>query len=381
MVSILVNELDVMGGTHKQVLRFCQYLNTIGVDYEILTKRLNYDNTYPEFSNLNVESIGGSVAPSNLLLKFVLDIYLQLKIFKKISGSVDTVNIHDNGFPLVIYLCRLLGKKVYWQVNDLPWVFTVGNLKDAKFSSVRKVYAFFSRVFYKYVIAKSVNKITVNVSKNKIRVAQYLGVDADVYYCGVDQWEGEESKFSMSSGVVRLLTSGVFFPYRNYETQLEVVKALIDRGYDVELNIIGSIDLNPEYALKIKKLIKEMGIENNVFIHGQVDHERYLKLHSSSDIFVFVNVDQSWGLSIFEAMSAGLPVIVSESVGAVEILHDREDSIIVNPCDVNAIVKSVETLMDKNLYKRLSENGASYVNELTWDNMYSKKMSSLMGLV
>ena len=380
MVSVLVNELDVMGGTHKQVLRFCQYLDGKDVEYKLLTKRLDYEKAYSGFRDLNIDSLNNRAQYSNSILRLLLDLYLQFRIFMKISRSDKIVNVHDNGFPLVIFLCRTFGKKVYWQINDLPGVFKVGNAKDIKFSSMKRIYTFFIRQLYRFFIARCVSKITVNVSKNKVRVAQHMGVDAEVYYCGVDEWSGEKFKSNMDDGVIRLLSSGVFFPYRNYETQLEVVKVLAEKGYKVTLNIIGSTALDPDYASKILRLIKEKSLEDKVFVHGQVDHQTYLKLHSASNVFLFVNVDQSWGLSIFEAMSAGLPVIVSDSVGAVEILHDGDDSIVVNPKDTTAIVAAIERLADKDLYKKLSVNGASYVGELTWDDIYSRKLFDLMGL-
>ena len=378
MLAIIVNELDVMGGTHKQVLRLCQYLEEKKTSYKIFTKRFDLTKTYPEFSGFDVEAPAFKESPSNLFVKFLVDIYLQLVIFGKLARGYEIVNVHDNGFPLVIALSRLFGKRVYWQINDLPWVFSVGNSKDLNYSTVRRVYAYFARIFYRFVVARSVERITVNVSKNRARVAEHLGVESEVYYCGVDVWDGPRVDRSIGRGGYRLLTSGVFFPYRNYETQLEIVKNLLSKGYDVKLNIIGSTALNPEYSTKIENLIHQSGLDGNVIIHGQVSHQKYQELHDSSNVFLFLNVDQSWGLSVFEAMSAGLPVIVSKSVGAVEILHDYEDSIVVDPYDVEAVVESLEGLGSNELYRKLSTKGASYVRELTWDEMYSRRLCDLM---
>ena len=34
----------------------------------------------------------------------------------------------------------------------------------------------------------------------------------------------------------------------------------------------------------------------------------------------FVDIDQSWGLAVFEAASIGIPIVLSKSVGATELL-------------------------------------------------------------
>ena len=55
---------------------------------------------------------------------------------------------------------------------------------------------------------------------------------------------------------VKLLSTGVFFSYRNYETLVLVVDYLRSKGYKVKLDIIGSTDKDKDYANKILALIK-----------------------------------------------------------------------------------------------------------------------------
>ena len=37
-IAVVVNELNVRGGTHKQVLRLCQYLKKNKIDFILCTK-------------------------------------------------------------------------------------------------------------------------------------------------------------------------------------------------------------------------------------------------------------------------------------------------------------------------------------------------------
>lgn len=87
-------------------------------------------------------------------------------------------------------------------------------------------------------------------------------------------------------------------------------------------------------------------------------------------MFIFINIDQSWGLAIFEAMSCGLPVIVSESVGATEILADQHDALIVNPLDAKNIANIIIDLMAQpERYKQLSQNATNFTHKYTWENL------------
>lgn len=56
-IAILVNELNIRGGTHKQVLRLCQYLKKCGEDVTIYTRVYSVNDTYPEFKEIKVVTV------------------------------------------------------------------------------------------------------------------------------------------------------------------------------------------------------------------------------------------------------------------------------------------------------------------------------------
>lgn len=379
MITILVNELDIMGGTHKQVLRFVEYLKRNNKEYQIVTKKYDKNKTYSEFESCNIISL----KKHHLLKKFFIsntlfDFFLQLLIIFKINKDSRIINIHDNGFPFLILLASFTNKKIFWQINDLPWSFQIGNAKLVKATAYKKMLYLFSKKFYQYIAKNCVEKITVNVTKNKERVFKYLNSDSTVLYCGVDSWPSKKIIRDNINNEINILTSGVFFEYRNYETQLKVVNLLLEKGKKVYLNIIGSTALAPEYYQKINDMIKYYNLEDNVKIHGQVDYQKYIKLHEKSNLFLFLNIDQSWGLSIFEAMSSGLPTIISNSVGACEVLTNNLNTLIVDPVDVSEILSSMDRLTNKNFYDQIVHEGFQRVNKMTWDKEYSEKLYSIM---
>lgn len=72
-------------------------------------------------------------------------------------------------------------------------------------------------------------------------------------------------------------------------------------------------------------------------------------------------------------------MIVSESVGATEILHDGVDSLFVNPKSPEAIAGRIENLMDdRSLYTRISDTASRFHQQYTWDKAYSAPMLKLL---
>ncbi len=384
-IAIVINELDVCGGTHKQVLRFAQYLLKQGHRVTIVTRCFNLDKTYSEFKDMDIRYLykenkatdNSSLSILGKIKKRIYALKETAPLVKKIPRDCDIVNVHDKGIFLAVVILKLILKKkakFIWQLNDLPHCFGVGVCEGVPDSVRKKI----ERQFFK-IFAKSIDTITVNVTKNAERVKQCFGRDAKVFYCGVDVNDKlQKHSYNIKDNKVNILSSGVFFPYRNYESLIGVIENLKNKNVNVHLDVIGSTEFDKEYSEKIKNLVKEKQLENEITIWGQVDDEKYVELHNQADMFAFININQSWGLAVFEAMSCGLPVIVSESVGAIELLHNDEDAIIVDPENIEQVSDVVLKLMnDKDYYSKISENAYKVVKEFTWDKLYSERMLGL----
>ena len=342
-VLMVVNELNVRGGTHKQLLRLCEYLSKNN-DITIYTTIYEKEKTYPDFEKFNIVTPKLKNVKTNSKIKKVIykieNAKKENKVLENLLKDIDIVNIHDSNVARLIDVSKKNNKKVVLQINDMPYYFLEGNAKGQKDNLKNKL----RRMNFKRLV-KKVDAITVNVSKNKEVVKKCLNLDAKVFYCGVDTNENLEKHNSMhNEKKLNLFSSGVFFPYRNYETLVEVVEKIVQNDIDVHLDIMGSTDLSPDYANKIKKMISDKKLEKYITIWGQVDDKKYVELHNNADMFLFININQSWGLAVFEAMSCGLPVIVSESVGAIELLKNKENSIIVDPENVDEIYNEIMNL-------------------------------------
>ena len=128
---------------------------------------------------------------------------------------------------------------------------------------------------------------------------------------------------------LQILSIGVLYGYRNYETIIESLALLAKNDIRAELTIVGTTKFQPEYARELEVLARQRGVE--VGFLGEVPGDVLRQTMAQSHVFVFVNVDQSWGLAAFEALNMSLPVVLSESVGAVELLRDNPSVRAVNP--------------------------------------------------
>ena len=190
----------------------------------------------------------------------------------------------------------------------------------------------------------------------------YFGRDAIVVRNGPNMDHFAYRERTPPSAAVRLLTSGIFFPHRRFEDAIGAVKILRDEGINATLNIIGDPESDQAYAEKLRTLVAGQGLGDHIRFLGKVSEEELVRRYREDDIYLYPHHLQSDGLSPFEALASGMPIIVSRSAGAHEVVRDRETGLIVNPKDPEGIARAVRDVLEHpELYRKLSAEGAMFV--------------------
>ncbi len=109
---------------------------------------------------------------------------------------------------------------------------------------------------------------------------------------------------------------------------------------------------------------------NRAFMLGIVPPVEIDAYYAASDIFVLPSMFQeTFGLVLLEAFSAGLPVIAFRSGGIPELVEDRRNGIVVAQGDGEALCQSMRELMlDRDLRDRLGSAAESVPARFPWEN-------------
>ncbi len=90
--------------------------------------------------------------------------------------------------------------------------------------------------------------------------------------------------------------------------------------------------------------------------------------YAAADVFVLPSIEDGWGLVTNEAMSAGLPVIVSDHAGSAEIVRDGVTGFVVPARDVDVLAARLEMLLaDADLRRRMGTAARATVEARTWE--------------
>lgn len=116
-----------------------------------------------------------------------------------------------------------------------------------------------------------------------------------------------------------------------------------------------------------------------VTFHGSLKFEELLKTYQMADVFVLASVADGFGLVVAQAMACGLPVIVSENVGAKDIVIDGVNGFVVKAGDPVALANRLQYLQH-NPDKRIQMGLAaleSVKNGFTW-NDYGDRLNTFI---
>ena len=121
--------------------------------------------------------------------------------------------------------------------------------------------------------------------------------------------------------------------------------AVIGRHPDALLVLVGSGGLglqNCENELKLQ--VAQSGLETSVLFTGSVGNvHEYLQ---AGDIFVFPSEREAFGISVIEAMAAGLPVVTTCIDGIKDIVRPGLDALVVAPGDDGALAAAMTQALD-----------------------------------
>ena len=156
--------------------------------------------------------------------------------------------------------------------------------------------------------------------------------------------------FENLDGFIKLISIGRLSPEKGMINCVYVCKKLVQAGYKVKWYLIGD---GVEYE-NILTEIKNNNLEDSMYLLGNISNPYpYLK---KADIYVHPSYVESMSITVLEAMTLEVPVVVVKSIGPSEFIKNDVNGILVKPTigDLyNGIVKIIE---DRALYKKIKSN-------------------------
>lgn len=171
----------------------------------------------------------------------------------------------------------------------------------------------------RYRVSKNINVIPTGINLTKFQKNNFTSVEID---------ELKESLGIAKTDKV-ILYLGRVSPEKNIEEILRAIPEYKGRHDDFRFVIVGA---GPDLE-NLQAIAKELEVEDKVLFAGEQPWDGIAKFYQLGDVFVSASNSETQGLTYFEAMAAGLPVVAKEDECLEEILIDGHNGYKFNTMD------------------------------------------------
>lgn len=161
----------------------------------------------------------------------------------------------------------------------------------------------------------------------------------------------------------------------------KAVSILQNRFNGLSLTVIGDGPMKEEYM----ELCRSLGIDGKTIFTGRIPNSSVPDYLNGMDLIVLPSYEDSFGVTAVEAMACGVPVVVSDAPGLLEVVKDGVTGIVVPSGNPEKLAKAIEGLLnDVERRQAMGLAGAEHVRrQYDWDEnasrmikLYNKKIQS-----
>lgn len=158
------------------------------------------------------------------------------------------------------------------------------------------------------------------------------------------------------------LTAGQLIPRKGIDLLLEAIARYRRDHGPCRLRIVGD---GPERH-RLEQQAERLGIGDCAEFVGAVPHQQMGSMLRSCDLFVFPTLYDLVGRVVVEALSVGIPVVVSRLSGATgTLIRDGENGIVMDPRNAASLTDGLRRATQPDVYDRIAAGARSSATMLT----------------
>jgi glycosyltransferase involved in cell wall biosynthesis len=159
-------------------------------------------------------------------------------------------------------------------------------------------------------------------------------------------------------------------PKKGLKLLIETFLTLSNRREFQDWRLLLAGNGSPAYVQELRRLVQDKGGDEHVIFTGWLDGREKIAAFRDSALFALPSYQENFGLALLEAMSFGVPVLVSRNIDlATEIEHARAGWVTSLEGDAFAAVLA-DALLDHQERARRGQAGRRLVDSrFTWSQV------------
>lgn len=190
-----------------------------------------------------------------------------------------------------------------------------------------------------------------------------LGADADKFRPSDGERSETRQELGVSEDAFVAITAGNLNESKKVRKIIESVKLIDSREF--HLVVLGGGD--EQYLESIRDLTRSLGVIQKVTFHEFVNHDELPRYYNAADVGVWPG---KLGITVIEAISCGLPVIVSESEATRFLIENNNGTSLID-ADASSIADAIQNYIDNPEWRDTHARNARQLAEeqLSWESI------------
>ncbi|MFW6285748.1 MAG: glycosyltransferase family 4 protein [Nanoarchaeota archaeon] len=299
--------------------------------------------------------------------------YPIFKLFKSIKKD-DTHIIVKHLFQpinfLIFLICKFKKKQLIIYQQDL-------NEINSKFK-ILFIKSFFKLITPKNIKAFSVTKQGTNELKKYLNHVKYIPMP-------IEDEKFSKRKPKQNKKELNILTVGKLTQdIKNHSFLVKSIEKIKQNNPNIKINLtlIGAFKEQNDIYNNLLKITKKSNLDN-INIIKNMPYNKIQKEFAKHDLFILPSIKESLGYSIIEAMSAGLPIICSNTCGAKSYIENNKNGYIFNLKKENDLQYKIQNFIknnaiDTNKINQMSKNNIEIIKNNHDPKTNVEKFSKLL---
>ncbi len=360
MLSILMvieRFWPLVGGSETQCFQLSEELVKKGARVTVVTKRWNKNSLKEENFKQGFKVIRLGIPGKGRLEDYLAGIHLFFWLMRnRRLYALVYVNggLANNFGSTAILIGKLLSKCVIGKVATPGELFFSGPkaLSPKKLiHPLIKLRLFIAKKADFYTAhTKEVEKELFELGIDKSRIKKITNsVDENIFKPAtlIQEKRNLRKALNLPSDKVVVIYCGRLVRRKGLTFLLEAWKKIVQKENDAILFILGSGKNQTDSVEEELKEIAQKERLKNIYFLGEKGKLLVAKFLKTADIFVYPSThSEGTALSILEAMSSGLPVLGTNIGGIKDMIEDKDNGILVDKEDSEALFTALEFLID-----------------------------------
>jgi len=185
----------------------------------------------------------------------------------------------------------------------------------------------------------------------------YNGINIDVFKPGAEK----------DPNTFKIICASRLSRRKGFSYVIDAVNMLREKYPQIRLTIAGG---EGDAETELKQQVQDLKLGDVVTFSGYYVFEEIAPRYRQADVFVFPSNNEGMSNNMLEAMASGLPIVMTPTGGAEELVEDGKNGFLVEFKNSQDIANKIEKLItDPELVDRMGKRSREIAEKMSWENV------------